>query len=342
MALFLARLWRRCTRQQSWLLPLAVAGFVFVTGWLMMTLAQPGTDIAQPRNYWWWFLITAATVGYGDLFPETFGGRLVGAYVVVGGIVTITMIFARVAGTIENARGRRMQGQAGFEGSGQVVVVGFTAGRTERLVSALLGDGDRQVVVCAWEDQAAEHPMTREERVHFVRGDLTDEAVLRRAGLDRAASVLVDARDDNEAVTLTVAADHVAPGVHTVVALRDLGLRRTIARIDATVHCVQWHSTGLITEELQDAGIALVYQELMTPGGNGTYSTAVPGDARTASYGEWQQALGRTLGTTLLAVADGDGVRVSPAWETPVGTGATLFYVAPERLTAEQLVRALG
>lgn len=342
MALFLTRLWRRCTRQRSWLLPLSVASFVFLTGWGLMALAQPGTDIVQAENYWWWFLVTAATVGYGDLFPETLGGRMVGAYVVFGGIVTITMIFARVAGTIENARGRRMQGQAAFEGSGHVVILGFTPGRTERLVGTLLADGDQDVVLCTWEDQVPEHPMSQHERVHFVRGDLTDADVLGRAGLARAASVLIDARDDNEAVTLTVAAEHVASGVHTVVALRDLERRRTIARIDATVHCVQWHSVRLIVEELQDAGIALVYQELMTPGGKNTYSTPVPSDARAASYGEWQQALGRSLDSTLLAVTDGTDLRVSPAWDTPVPAGATLYYVAPERLTSEQLARALG
>lgn len=341
MALFL-RLWRRCTRQRSWLLPLSVALFVFLTGWGLMALAQPGTPIVQPENYWWWFLITSATVGYGDLFPETTGGRLVGAYVVVGGIITITMVFARVAGIIENARGRRMQGQIAFQGSGHVVILGFTPGRTERLVATLLADGDHDVVLCAWEEQLLEHPMPQSERVHFVRGDLTDAEVLGRAGLARATSVLVDARDDNEAVTLTVAAEHVASGVHTVVALRDLELRRTIARIDATVHCVQWHSVRMIAEELQDAGLALVYQELMTPGGKNTYSTLVPADAPATSYGEWQRALGRGLESTLLAMADGASMQVSPAWDTPVPAGATLYYVAPERLTPDQLRRALG
>lgn len=340
MILLLRRVRRRLTGQGSWLLPAVVAAFVFVSGWVLMALVEPA--IAAPRDYWWWWLITSTTVGYGDLFPTTTAGRLVGLWVVVGGITTITLVFGRVMAVIENAKGRRMQGTAGFSGSGHVVVLGYTAGRTERMVEMLLADGDRDVVLCAWEDQVPEHPMPQAHRTHFVRGDLADEDVLGRAGLDRASAVLVDARDDNEAVTLTIAAEHVAPEVHTVVTLRDLTAQRSIARVHATAPCVQWHSLRMVVEELQDAGIALVYQELTTPGGANTYSTAVPATADGTAYGTWQQSLGRAYGATLLAFRGEDGMQVSPEWDTAVPGGAMLYYVAPERLPEDALLSALA
>ena len=331
---------RRLTGHGSWLVPALVAAFVFVTGWVLMALVEPA--LAAPGQYWWWWLITSTTVGYGDQFPTSTAGRLVGAWVVVGGITTITLVFARIAGILENAKGRRMQGTGDFDGSGHVVVLGYTAGRTERMVEMLLADGDRPVVLCAWEDQTPEHPMAQEARVHFVRGDLADQGVLGRAGLDRASAVLVDARDDNEAVILTIAAEHVAHGVHTVVALRDLTSQRSVARVHTTAHCVQWHSLRMVVEELQDAGIALVYQELTTPGGASTYSTPVPGTADGSTYGTWQQALGRAHGATLLAFRGEGGMRVSPEWDTAVPAGATLYYVAPERLPEDALLSALA
>lgn len=339
---FLLRLVRRTARHHAWGLPLAIICFVFVTGWIALAFAQPGSDIVQPGNYWWWFLITATTVGYGDLFPETFGGRVVGAYVVFGSIITLAILFSRISAIIENAKGRRMRGEGSFIGTNHIVLLGYTPGRTERLLTELLAEPEREVVLAAWEDDVKEHPVAGEDRVHFVRGDLTDLAVLARTGLAKAHSMLVDARDDNEAVTLTVAADSAAPDVHTVVALRDLAVRRTIFRVNATVHCVQWHNTQMISEELSDPGIAQVYQELATAGGKNTYSLTVPPAGAAATAGAWQAALGRGHGATLLAVQTDACVQVSPAWDMGVSPGARIFYIAEERLDYDEVAGVLG
>jgi voltage-gated potassium channel len=339
---FFLRMVRRTSRHYAWVLPLGIIGFVFVTGWIAMALAQPGSDLVHPANYWWWFLVTATTVGYGDLFPETTGGRFVGAYVVFGSITTLAILFSRLSAIIENAKGRRMRGEISFTGKNHIVLLGYTAGRTERLLGELLAEPEREVVLAAWEDQLSDHPLAGEDRVHFVRGDLTDLAVLERTGITDAHSFLVDARDDNEAVTLTVAGDAAAPAVHTIVALRDMQVRRTIARVNSTMHCVQWHNVQLISEELSDPGIAEVYQELATAGGKNTYSLTVPSGAATATVGAWQGALGRGHGATLLAVRTLDGIQVSPSWDLPVAPGARLFYIASDRLDHAEVVGSLG
>ena len=44
-----------------------------------MALVEPaGSEIVHPDTYWWYFVITSATVGYGDVFPVSTGGRVVG------------------------------------------------------------------------------------------------------------------------------------------------------------------------------------------------------------------------------------------------------------------------
>src|SRR3712207_9385358 len=75
----LARLLR--VRLQGWRLPLAVAVFVFLSSWLVMGLVEPaGSGITDAGTYWWDFLVTAATVGYGDVFTVSAGGPLVRDY----------------------------------------------------------------------------------------------------------------------------------------------------------------------------------------------------------------------------------------------------------------------
>jgi voltage-gated potassium channel len=336
----LSRVMRALARLPTGATPAMLLILVFVTSWPLMALAEPaGAAIVEPANYWWWFFVTASTVGYGDFYPVTAAGHAVGVYVVVGGIATLTTILAQLVATIERTKWRRMKGQDTVTTSDHIAVLGYTAGRSERLIDELLADGDRRIVLCAWDD-IAEHPMPDRD-LDFVRGALTDEAVLRRAGVARAHSVLVDARDDNEALAIVVTVNHVAPGVHLVAGLRDMARSAHLHYVHDAVRCVQWHSPRMLTEELQSPGISQVYTELMTHGGANTYSVRLPDHLPPVTYGDCQVTLGRRHDATLLAARTADQLLVSPPWQTPLSGGAVLYYVGERRLTTEDLATSL-
>ncbi len=340
MPFFLTRLLARLASTRGWVVPVVVVVFVFVTSWPLMALAEPdGSEIVEPATYWWYFVVTAATVGYGDFFPTTAAGHIVGTYVIVGGIATLTTVFARLASMLERAKGRRMQGAISVDASDHIVLLGYTPGRTEGIVTELLAESSRRVVLCAW-DEVATHPVP-EQDIDFVRGDLSEEDVVRRAGVHRARAVLVDARDDNEALAIAVTVHHVNPGSHLVVALRDLARASLLRHVDEHVHCVQWHTPWMITEELTSPGIAEVYTELMTPGGTNTYSTRLPASLGPVLVSDCQRALGHRYAATLLAVRAGDELLVSPDWRTELPERAVLYYLSQRRLTVEEITGAL-
>jgi voltage-gated potassium channel len=326
-------------RLSGWALPLAIVVFVFWSSWLLLALVEPGgNEISRPANFWWYFLVTAATVGYGDFFPTSTGGRLVGAYIIVGGIVTLTTLFTQLAGYVQTSRGRRMKGLIRHEVRGHVVLLGYTPGRTERIVAELGAEDRVEVVLCAW-DEVAVHPMAEQPRVRFVRGDLTNVEVLARAGVAQAATVVIDVRDDNEALATLVAAYHANPGVHMVASLREMSRAEHLRYVDPDVQCVQWHMPNLLVEEVQDPGITQVYTDLMTSGGHGnTYSARLPSGLAGVTFGECQTLFGQRHGATVIAVREPRGLLVSPAWETPLGPDAVLYYLAAERIKDPTLV----
>lgn len=335
MPMFVMRLLMHASKR-GWVLPLGLGLFVFFTSWPLMVLAEPaGSDIVRPDTYWWYFVVTSATVGYGDVSPVTMAGRFVGFYVIVGGIATLTAIFAKLTETIANIKVRKMRGHSSHDLSDHLVILGYHAGRTERIVD--LFDQTSAIVIAAWDDQVAEHPMPEAERVSFVRGELTDESVLGRACVPGARVVLIDGRDDNEALAVATVVSHVTADTHIVVALRDLDRSQTFSYVDEDIRCVQWHSTRLLTEELSDPGISIVYQDLMTPGGQGTYSTDVPAALEGSTFGAIQTALGQQQGALVLAVQRPHETLVSPAWDLVLHAEDKLFYVAGARLSGDQL-----
>src|SRR5215218_9073965 len=114
-----------------------------------MAVVEPaGTGIAAPGTYWWYFVVTSATVGYGDVFPVSPAGRIVGLYVIVGGIVTLTLLFTQLVNGLQSVKGKRLRGVIAPDLSDHVVLLGYFPGRTERIVTELTADG-RQIALCA-------------------------------------------------------------------------------------------------------------------------------------------------------------------------------------------------
>lgn len=77
-------------------IPYLLLGSVFMLsallgGYLMMLFERPMSDISNQNfnsyfNGLWVVVVTMTTVGYGDIYPKTFGGRVVGMTICVWGM----------------------------------------------------------------------------------------------------------------------------------------------------------------------------------------------------------------------------------------------------------------
>lgn len=55
------------------------------------------------HNLWdsfWWSIVTATTIGYGDIYPQTTGGRITAIFLMMFGIGSLGVLTANVANTL--------------------------------------------------------------------------------------------------------------------------------------------------------------------------------------------------------------------------------------------------
>jgi voltage-gated potassium channel len=71
----------------------------------------PGANIRTLGDSVWWSLVTVTTVGYGDFYPVTAGGRITACFIMGIGLLTLAVITAQVASSFV-AQGPRRARQA--------------------------------------------------------------------------------------------------------------------------------------------------------------------------------------------------------------------------------------
>lgn len=201
-----------------------------------------GANIKSLQDGIWWAVVTVMTVGYGDRFPVTLPGRVVAGFMMFLGVGVVSIITATIASFLVERRLRERAGMESYELAGHHILCGWNDKVLRVLAGFQVSAGLKGLdVICIHEgseDKVASVQGNFDRvRVHFVRGEYVSEAVLKRARVERAASItfLVDEQhpgmaDERTVIGATLAVD-LNPGIHVCAELASPRNRPLLERI---------------------------------------------------------------------------------------------------------------
>ncbi|MCA9706065.1 MAG: potassium channel protein [Myxococcales bacterium] len=220
----------------------------------------------------WWSIVTMTTVGYGDFFPSTPGGRyVIGFPTMMFGISILGYLLSMLASFLIEERSKKLRGLGEMTLQDHILLIHYPGlARVEAVLTELRTDDktrDSDVVLIDADLEELPEKLAQ-EGLRYVRGDATKESTLERACFREARSAIVLSKDPNNphsddanlAASLTL--EHLHPNIFTVAECIDPEHVELLykAGCDAVV-CLTALATNLVVHELLDPGLQKVIGE---------------------------------------------------------------------------------
>lgn len=195
--------------------------FYYFEGW------RDDIDLATA---FYWSVITMATIGYGDVTPVTWAGRVLAMEAAVVGITAFTIAVSVIAEEFINRTTRKLMGLGRLKKM-DILIVGDSDACREAIREVRLNIPHAEI---GW--LMPEAPKQPPKDIEFVAGDIDDDDTLKRAGADKASNIIVCYANDSKAL-------------HAVLALR---------RVNRKARIVALTGSSRVAEFIKEAGADFV------------------------------------------------------------------------------------
>lgn len=237
------------------------------------------------RSLWdtmWWTIVTLTTVGYGDKYPVTVGGKVLGIFMMLLGVASVGIVTGRIASFLVDKQVKARGGLIVLEKKkGHFVICGWKQELEAVLDKILTIDPGLKaadiVLVNDADPQEIDHirSIPSFKTVKYIKGDYIDEKVLQRANVRTAKTVLIladSSKDfsvqevDSRTVMTAITIDNLNKDVYTCAELVDEKFVKylKLANCDEII-LTREYSRELLANAASASGISHVAAELLNP-----------------------------------------------------------------------------
>ncbi|ABU82068.1 potassium channel family protein [Ignicoccus hospitalis] len=150
----------------------------------------------------YWAIITVTTVGYGDVVPTSFQGRLLALALALSGFAGLTAALSIATHFIVEKAIREREGELTVKGT-RIMIVGSSSACAYIATHLIreVGKRGRIVWVTSYDTPEKYVIKAREASVVIVKGSLTEVDTYVRGGIETASDIVICGKNDKEGLS---------------------------------------------------------------------------------------------------------------------------------------------
>lgn len=270
---------------------------LFALPYVEQAYAPDAANIKDVGDTVWYALVTLTTVGYGDYYPVSAPGTVLGAIFVLSSLGVLGVLIGKIADLFTSYRERRRLGHHGIDATGHLVLFGWNES-TARILKQILTT-ERQIVVVTNDRASIDTIHDRFSNAVFpLYAEYDDAAMLDRVNLRRADRALLNIDSDTDALIHLLNLRQDFPDVEFVVAAQNEELQETFRNAGvAKAVSSNANAAHLIASVIFEPDVAAFAQDLITTAHEESehdlqqYVVEPDGPAGGMAYGDLFQAL---------------------------------------------------
>jgi voltage-gated potassium channel len=349
--------WRRSGKLQHRLLRVFLLGLLvnLLFGQLFYVVEGKHQENLTLADSYWWTLVTATTVGYGDYYPQTNAGRYLVAFpLMLVGIGLVGAMVGLLTDAILEFSTRERKGIMKVKHLNHVIICNYPghqkiAGIVDELRAVdEFAATDIVLITEAFDTLPVE---LADQNITFVRGNSTQEDILERANIREARGAIILARDNADIrsdersfAIATVIHKIVSQTGHTVTTTVELVSPRNLEmmRCSGVDRIVSTSGIGssLLVQEFLFAGMQHIFSELASNVGGHRFTLA-PAEAGKTLIAYQRHALETNTPFQIVGIVRNETRELVTERSAEVNAGDYLMLLAAEHSPPEELQQAL-
>ena len=222
-------------RKRIYLIVFAVLVYILLL--LLLTMIETTSDnssIHTVFDAFWYSIVTFSTVGYGDKFPVSLLGKIIGFCFIIVSVGFLGIFIGQITSIIQNRSEKRRLGYMGTNFVNHIIIIGWDSFSED--VATQLVNADKNVAVLTDNKDDIEKIYQSFNRDNvFVRfSDINKYENLVDLNVGKSDAIFINQGDDSEKLVSIINIRSIYPNASVIVTLENQKLKDTFVNAGVT------------------------------------------------------------------------------------------------------------